>query len=108
MWLTRSEKPICLSSLPTVLALTSIPSLCSSSAIFSEISKNWAGRPLDSYETVLNYLRSTTTSSGLSIKAYLAPKDYANGEQISHQCMAELTLKPHKTQPSHNYTLHPR
>ena len=32
---------------------------------FSEISKNWAGKPLDSYETVLNYARSTTTCGGL-------------------------------------------
>ena len=32
--------------------------------LFSEISKNWAGRPLDSYETILKYIRTTTTSSG--------------------------------------------
>jgi Rhodopirellula transposase DDE domain len=76
--------------------------------LFSEISKNWAGRPLDSYECVLEYLRSTTTSSGLSVKAYLAPKDYANGEHISDHCMAELILNPHKTQPMRNYTLQPR
>ena len=76
--------------------------------LFCEISKNWAGRPLDSYETVLKYLRSTTTSTGLCVKAYLAPKHYANGERISDQCMAELSLDPHKTQPSRNYTLHPR
>lgn len=76
--------------------------------LFSEISKNWAGRPLDSYETVLKYLRSTTTSTGLSVKAYLAPKHYPNGEQISDQCMAQLILNPHETQPTRNYTLHPR
>jgi len=29
--------------------------------LFSQVSKNWAGRPLDSYETVLNYLQTTTT-----------------------------------------------
>ena len=27
--------------------------------LFCEISKNWAGRPLDSYETILKYLRTT-------------------------------------------------
>ena len=29
--------------------------------LFCEISKNWAGRPLDSYETILKYLRTTRT-----------------------------------------------
>ena len=76
--------------------------------LFSEISKNWAGRPLDSYQTVLNYLRSTTTSTGLSVKAYLAIRDYPSGEQISKQSIAELLLHHHETQPSRNYTLHPR
>lgn len=54
------------------------------------------------------HLRSTTTSSGLSVKAYLAPNDYANGEQISDESMAKLILKPHETQPTRNYTLHAR
>ena len=76
--------------------------------LFSEISKNWAARPLDSYETVLKYLRSTSTSTGLSVKAYLAAQDYTNGEKISDHCMAQLSLEPHETQPSRNYTLHPR
>ena len=34
--------------------------------LFSEISKNWAGRPLDSYETVLNFIRTTKTKTGLN------------------------------------------
>ena len=36
--------------------------------LFCEISKNWAGRPLDSYETILNYLRTTRTSTGLRVR----------------------------------------
>ena len=36
--------------------------------LFSEISKNWAGRPLDSYETILKYLRTTRTSTGLRVR----------------------------------------
>ena len=37
--------------------------------LFSEISKNWAGRPLDSYQTILNYIRSTETVNGLAVTA---------------------------------------
>ena len=29
--------------------------------LFSEISKNWAGHPLRSYQTILNHIRTTTT-----------------------------------------------
>ncbi len=37
--------------------------------LFSEISKNWAGRPLDSYATVLRYIRTTTTTTGITVTA---------------------------------------
>ena len=37
--------------------------------MFSEISENWAGQPLVSYETILNYARTTRTATGLRVKA---------------------------------------
>ncbi len=76
--------------------------------LFSEISKNWAARPLDSYETVLNYVRSTSTSTGLTVKSYLVRKNYPKGERITDERMTDLRLKPHATQPTRNYTLEPR
>jgi DDE family transposase len=76
--------------------------------MFSEISKNWAGKPLDSYETILNYVRTTHTSTGLRVNAYLVETDYPTGVKISDQAMAQLRLRPHDTQPIRNYTLSPR
>jgi hypothetical protein len=76
--------------------------------LFSEISKNWAGRPLDSYETVLNYISTTTTTTGLQVKAYLVTTDYPTGVKISDEEMRGLQLRPHDTQPARNYTLSPR
>lgn len=76
--------------------------------LFSEIQKNWAGKPLDSYETILKYVRTTRTSTGLTVKAYLAPKEYPKGVRISDEEMAELKLRRHDTQPERNYTLSPR
>ncbi len=35
--------------------------------VFSEISKNWAGRPLTDYETVVNYISTTRTKTGLRV-----------------------------------------
>ncbi|MFU8841951.1 MAG: ISAzo13 family transposase [Nitriliruptoraceae bacterium] len=76
--------------------------------MFSEISKNWAGKPLDSYETILNYARTTSTTTGLKVKAYLIDTDYPKGVKISDQAMNQLQLRPHDTQPARNYTLTPR
>jgi hypothetical protein len=76
--------------------------------LFSEISKNWAGRPLDHYETILRYAASTTTSTGLAVKAYLVRKHYPKGVQIPDEAMAKLRLRNHPTQPERNYTLSPR
>jgi hypothetical protein len=75
--------------------------------LFSEISKNWAGHPLDSYETVLNHLRSTKTRTGLRVKATLDRRCYETGRKITAADMAVLHLKPHRTLPSWNYTLTP-
>lgn len=76
--------------------------------LFSAISKNWAGQPLESYETVLNYIRTTTTKTGLSVKATLMEKDYPTGIKIPEAEMKKLNLQSHKVLPQWNYTLHPR
>jgi hypothetical protein len=75
--------------------------------LFSQISRNWAGRPLDSYETILNYIRSTTTRKGLKVKAVLDHHQYETGVKIPADSMARVHLKPHRTLPAWNYTLSP-
>jgi len=47
--------------------------------LFSEISKNWAGEPLDSYQKILNFIRSTRTEAGLSVTAHLDRRHYPPG-----------------------------
>ena len=47
--------------------------------MFSHISKNWAGVPLRSYELAMNYINTTTTKKGLTVKAYLHEKEYEKG-----------------------------
>ena len=75
--------------------------------LFSQIIRNWAGRPLESYETVVKYNRSTTTSTGLEVSARLLRKRYEKGEAISDQEMRQVVLTNHKTLPGWNYTLTP-
>ncbi|MCA1699066.1 MAG: ISAzo13 family transposase, partial [Actinobacteria bacterium] len=48
--------------------------------LFSFISKNWRGRPLASYEVIINSLAATTTSTGLDVYARLDDNDYPKVE----------------------------
>ena len=75
--------------------------------LFSQISTNWAGRPLLSYETVLKYIRTTKTQTGLQVNARLLRHAYQKGEKISAQQMQQLALMNHRTLPAWNYTLNP-
>jgi Rhodopirellula transposase DDE domain len=75
--------------------------------LFCQISKNWAGQPLKSYRTVLNYIRTTTTSTGLKVRARLLRRKYKKGKKISAQLMKQLALIRHRVLPKWNYTLRP-
>ena len=76
--------------------------------LFSEISKNWAGCPLRSYETILNYISTTETQTGLRVTAHRVNQEYPKGLKISNAQMATLDVRRHATQPLRNYTIHPR
>jgi hypothetical protein len=75
--------------------------------LFSEISKNWAGQPLIDMETMLNFIRTTKTQSGLTVTADLLPENYDTGIKISDAEMHQLNLVKHDTLGIWNYTLHP-
>lgn len=75
--------------------------------LFSEISKNWAGQPLESYETVLKFLRTTKTDAGLVVNASMLDGDFPTGIKISQAQMDRVNLRPHRVLPMWNYTLVP-
>ncbi len=76
--------------------------------LFSFVSMNWKGRPLVSYEAVVNLIGNTKTRTGLKVKAMLDKKSYETGLKISDQEMKELRLKRHTFHGDWNYTLQPR
>jgi len=76
--------------------------------MFSFISLNWKGRPLVSYETVVNLIGATQTKTGLRIKAALDTREYEAGVKISDEEMERINLRPHSTNPFWNYTISPR
>ena len=75
--------------------------------LFAPITMNWQGRPLDSLPTMLNYIRTTTTSTGLKVRASLTRRHYPKGVQITDEQMAALELHHHDVLPNWNYTLLP-
>jgi Rhodopirellula transposase DDE domain len=75
--------------------------------LFSEISKSWAARPLDSYETMLNYIQTTRTRTGLKVTAHLLDKNYEKGVRVSDEIMRQLPLASDSALPRWNYALRP-
>lgn len=75
--------------------------------LFSEVQKNWAGQPITSYETMLNYLRTTRTEKGLRVRATLFTRQYPKGHKPSREAVAALNITPHGTLPQWNYTVLP-
>lgn len=73
--------------------------------LFAPISRNWQGRPLDSLETMVNYMRTTTTSTGLKVRASITRRHYPLGVTITDKQMDSLRLRRHKVLPAWNYTL---
>jgi hypothetical protein len=76
--------------------------------LFSYISINWRGKPLTSYQAVINLIAATTTSSGLKVYARLDENDYPKGIKITNKQMAALNLHRHEFHGDWNYTIKPR
>jgi transposase len=76
--------------------------------LFSEISKNWEGKPLRSFGLILAYIRGTTTTTGLSVTAYLDEGIYKKGQKATREEMRKLNLKHHAVCSDLNYTIRPR
>jgi len=76
--------------------------------LFSEITKNWRGHPLDSYETVLNHLRTTKTKTGLAVTACLLEGSYPLKLKVSKEAKAALNIqRPTGVMPQWNYVISP-
>lgn len=74
--------------------------------LFSEITKNWRGTPLTSFETVLKYIRTTRTKTGLKVYSRLVKKEYKTGKSVSDKIFKNIKLESHDILPEWNYTLY--
>lgn len=76
--------------------------------MFSEISKNWAGVPLESLEILVNLARNTKTTTGLRVEACRDQQQYEKGIKVSDKEMLQLALTKSDFLEKWNYTLSPR
>jgi hypothetical protein len=75
--------------------------------MFSFVTNNGRGRPLDSLATIVNLIANTTTEAGLHIEADVDDRTYEKGIAVSDEEMAPLNIKRDKFQGEWNYTIRP-
>lgn len=76
--------------------------------LFSFITMNWRGKPLRTYQTIVNLIAATTTETGLDVHCELDTAEYEKGRKVSDDEMATINIRPHKFHPEWNYTISPR
>jgi hypothetical protein len=76
--------------------------------LFCQITKNWRGRPLTSYEVIVQLIASTKTVTGLTVQAALDPHPYTIGIKVSDKELAKLKITPAKFHGNWNYSVAPR
>jgi Rhodopirellula transposase DDE domain len=75
--------------------------------LFSHISMNWRGRPLVSHEVVVQLIGTTTTRTGLKVRAELDPGSYPTGIKVTDAELAAVPLTRHAFHGEWNYTITP-
>jgi hypothetical protein len=76
--------------------------------LFCHITQNWRGKPLRTFETIVELIGHTRTAAGLRVKAQLDSGTYATGVVVTRAEMKELSLHPHDFHGEWNYELRPR
>ncbi len=75
--------------------------------MFSLISANWAGEPLDSYETMLKYIRTTRSSTRFHCRACLDRRKYTPESRVTEEQKHSVRLKRRRVMPKLNYMILP-
>ena len=75
--------------------------------LFSHITMNWKGIPLEDYETIVQLIGAVKTKGGLKVKARLDLNEYEKGIVITDEELKQIRLKRHKFHPEWNYTIRP-
>ena len=75
--------------------------------LFSYITQNWRGKPLRSFQTIVNLIAATTTKTGLKVHAELNTETYQSGIKVSDEELANVKIRRDKFHGDWNYEIHP-
>jgi hypothetical protein len=75
--------------------------------LFCFITKNWRGRPLTTYKTVVNLIASTTTKTGLRVQAAIDENIYQTGITVTDEQLARVNITRASFHGDWNYTISP-
>jgi hypothetical protein len=76
--------------------------------LFSHITQNWRGRPLESHEAIVNLIANTTTNTGLKVQARLDENAYTTGVKVSDQELQTVQIERCEFHGDWNYAIHPK
>jgi hypothetical protein len=75
--------------------------------LFSYISKNWRGKPLVSYEVIVQLIGATKTGKGLSVECEMDTGNYQTGIVIDDGQMDEINIIGSSFHEEWNYRILP-
>ena len=75
--------------------------------LFSFISKNWRGKPLESLQVVVKLIASTTTSKGLNVRYGVNLKDYQTWIKVTDEELSKVNLFQNEFHGEWNYRIIP-
>ena len=76
--------------------------------VFCHITQNWRGKPLRTFETVVDLIGNTRTDAGLRVRAELDKRKYPKGVTATNAEMEALSLHRNEFHGDWNYELYPR
>ena len=76
--------------------------------LFSYISKNWRGRPLETLEIIVNLIGATTTTKGLKVKCGIDTNEYETGTKITDDELKGINIIKNEFHGEWNYVIMPR
>ncbi len=76
--------------------------------LFCHITQNWRGKPLRTFETIVDLIGNTRTNAGLRVRAELDARTYPTAVVTTNAEMDALSLHRNAFHGDWNYELHPR
>ncbi len=75
--------------------------------LFSQITKSWGNKLLDSCLTIVKLIENTTTKTGLRVGCPLDIREYLAGVKVDDDTMSKLRILRDEFHSERNYTILP-